>query len=277
MRYLFALLLSATICFGGWERGITKREPNGAASVVLNDQTTEPVDSYFLRSINTFTLAADTVESGEEAGTLVYTFEASAGHALVATDQVLLLDTAADRDFFCQVVSVATNTITIDRPIDHVFPAATTLAREVSNDMAVDGSTTPVIFTARAGVTPTDVTRVLLYIESSGATASNKYGDLTKLTRGTVFRIYNGVHKTVFNFKSNGEIKSFCYDTDPLGAIGTGNPSISARITFAGSDKHGVALRLSDDDRLQFIVQDDLTGLLIHNAILEGHKTEGEQ
>jgi hypothetical protein len=279
MKYIFTFIFCASLCLGQWERGIVKREPGGDASVIVGDQTTEPIDNLFLRSVATFTLDADTTVSGESAGELVYTFEATTGHGLAASNEILLLDTTADREFYAIVTNVATDTITVDRPIDHIFPSATTLGREVSSNMAVDGSTTPVVFTARAGSTPWDITRLLIYMECNSSLDNSKFGNLTALGNGFVFRTFDGINKTIFNFKTNGDIAAFCYDSTIVPKSGGGNDSLQARVTFGGQSKHGTVLRIRGDDRLQWIVQDDLStgGILKLQVILQGHKTEGEQ
>lgn len=255
--------------------GDTASVNNNALDVNIQDQTTEPIDDYFLRELGSFTLAADTTAS--TATTLQYTFTATTGHGLAADDEILLLDAVADRSFYSVVTNVATDTITVDRPIDHVFPSATALAKTVTNNMAVDGSTTPLIYTLRAGTTPIDICRFLLTIlGGSAAMDDGKFGNITALSNGLVFRIVDGFQKTVFNFKSNQNIKQFCYDVAYSDNAPAGNTGLSARISFNGPSKHGVALRVSGDTALQWIVQDDLTGLDVVRVAGEGHKTSGE-
>ena len=105
-----------------------------------------------------------------------------------------------------------------------------------------------------------------------------KFGDLTKLTNGLVFRICNSFQKTIFCFKTNGEMKQFAYDgayvPSTLGP--SGSESFASRITFNGDDKHGVSLRISGDDVLQIIVQDDLSALDSVVVSAMGNETEDE-
>jgi hypothetical protein len=58
-------------------------------------------------------------------------------------------------------------------------------------------------------------------------------------------------------------------DRTAQGQFGTG-----ARITFGGQSKHGVVIRLSELDALQFIVQDNLTGLTSLKIVAEGHEVQ---
>jgi hypothetical protein len=266
---------------------------SGGVEVSVQDQTTEPVDAYFNRSLDTFTLAADTTASTEF--TLNYTFtsndadnmtdpDTTLGHALAAGDEVLFLDVANDREFQATIIqrtgAADPYTYTIDRPFDHTFEfsgANTALCRWVTSNMARKAGSlaAPLIYTFRAGIDPVDVTRLFLTMsEAAASTASDaQFGTIAKLTNGLVFRIFNGLHKTVFNFKNNLEIKQMCYDLAYAGTSQQSATGIVARITFGSQGKHGVVLRQSNDDRLQFIVQDDLTGMDSVQASCQGHHT----
>ena len=250
---------------------ISPSDENGNVEVVLQDQVTEPIDALFAQSISNFTISADTTASS--ATSLNYDFAATAGHGIITGDEILLLDTVGDRALQAVVTNVVTNTITIDRPIDHIYPSASTLGRIVTTEMAVDGSSTPQIFTVRAGTTPIDFTRFILTMLDGTAMDDGKFGGLTALANGLVFRICNGFQKTVFNFKTNSDIKQFCYDLQYSDKAPAGEFGLSARISFAGQEKHGVAIRVSDDSVIQWVVQDDLTELISLKGSAQGHKT----
>ena len=244
----------------------------GCLAVCVQDQITETIDSLFNQSVSDFTLSADTTASAET--TLNYTFAATAGHLIVIGDEILLLDVVGDRSLQAVAVNVVADAITIDRPIDHVYPSATTLGRRVISNMAVVGSlVSPQIFTFRSGADPADVTRLILTMIGGSSTMDDgKFGNITALTNGLVLRIFNGLHKTIFNFKTNSEIKQFCYDVQYSENAPAGDSGLVARLTFGGQDKHGVVLRVSDDDVIQWVVQDDLTGLSSIKGSVQGHK-----
>ncbi len=244
-------------------------------SICIQDQHTEPVDALFAQSVSEFTLAVDTVASGVEAGTLIYSFTAVAGHGIAINDEIILLDPDADRSFQAIAIDVVGNVITVDRPIDHVFPATTGLGRIIITNMAVDGSTTPQIFSARAGTVPIDFTRFLVTMLGGNASMDDGlFGNIPALTNGLVFRIVNSFQKTIFTFKTNGDIKQFCFDVSYANNAPAGQTGLSARISFAGPEKHGVTLRIGPDDVLQWIVQDDLTELNALRVAAEGHFTQ---
>jgi hypothetical protein len=244
--------------------------------VCVQDQHTRPIDSLFAQQISAFTIAADTGESGLTQPTLIYSFTATAGHGISPLDPILLLDVAADRSLQCVALNVVGNAITIDRPIDHDFKAATTLGRITAVNMAVNGSVTEQIFTFRAGSVPTDCTRFILTMRDNSSMDDNTFGGLPALTRGVVLRTFNGSHETLQNWKTNGDITQFCYDTRYNDKAPAGQFGLTSRITYGGQDKHGVVIRISGTDAIQIIVQDDLTGLISFQMAVQGHLTQGE-
>lgn len=271
----FTLSASAAMKITGDDRQyILEPKSNGSIDVNIQDQSTKPIDTYFLQSVTNFTLSAPTVASGTTQTSLVYTFTATTGHGITAGNEILLLDTIADTDFYANVMSITNDIITVDRPIENVFPSATTLGRIVTSEMAVDGSTTEQIFTVRGGADAFDITRILLQMTHASAGDDSKFGGITALDRGLVFRVADGFQKNIFNFKTNGDIRAFCFDIAYSDKAGGGANGTGARITFAGQSKHGVTLRISGNDVLQWIVQDDLTGLDSLKIVAQGHVVE---
>jgi hypothetical protein len=245
---------------------------DGNANVVLQDQTSKPLDALFARSLSTFTITSATGESGILPATLVYSFTASAGHGISPGDEILLLDEIGDRSFYAEVINTVANIITVDRPIDWNFPT-TTLGRIVSTNMNVNGSITPVVFSLRAGTIPVDSVRFIKTMTDDSSMDDGKFGGLPALTRGLVFRIVNTFQKTIFCFKTNGEIAQFCYDTKYPDKAPAGVFGFNSRTTFGGQDKHGVVLRIQNNDVLQWVVQDNLTSLLSLRISVQGHDT----
>lgn len=245
-------------------------EDNGGMPVNVQDQTSPPIDNYFAQEISSFTLAADTTSATPT--TVPNTFTATTGHGILASDEIFLLDVAQNRSFYAVVTNVAVDTITIDRPLDETYIAASTLGRIATTEMAVDGSVTPQIFTARAGNPSIDAVRFIITMLDTNSMDSSKFGGGTALANGLSFRILNSYKKTIFNFKTNGEIKQFCYDLDYDPKAPAGSYGLAARMTFGGPSKHGVVLRIGTNDYLQWIVQDNLTGLGSLRLSLMGHE-----
>lgn len=246
-----------------------------STDVTIQDATTPPVDTYFLNAPGAqFSLSVDTPISGVE--TLEYDFVATSGHGIIIGDEILLLDFVSDRELYAFVVNVVGDVITIDRPIDHMFAAATTICRFVDSNMAVDGSVTPVIYTMRGGTTPLDIVRMLITMSDDSPMDDGTFGGLDSLTNGLVFRVVDGYQKTVFNFKNNSDIKQFCYDVEYADKAPAGLYGLSSRIAFGGQHTHGTVFRVSNNSRIQWIVQDDLRGLLSLKVAGQGSATSGE-
>jgi len=245
-------------------------ESNGAVPVNIQDQHSPTVDALFAQAISNFTISADTTAATPT--TVPNTFTATAGHGIVATDEIILLDVAQNRSFSSIVTNVATNEITTAKPLDDTYAAATTLGRIVTTNMNVDGSVTPQIFSARAGTVELDITRVIITMIASTSMDDAKFGGIPALTNGFAFRILNGFSKTIFNFQTNQDIKQFCYDVDYSDKAPAGSYGFSARISFAGQDKHGVTLRIGENDYLQWLVQDNLTAMDSVKVSLMGHE-----
>lgn len=256
---------------------VTEKILNGI-DTYIQDQNTQPIDNYFTKSISSFTLSADTVASGKGASSLVYDLDVTSGHGAIATNEIIIIDTVSERVLYAVIISATATTLTLDRPIDAIYPALTTLARIVTTNMAVNGSVTPQIFSIRGGFVPADIIRMILVITDSTAMDDGKFGGIAALSNGVVFRIINSFQKTIFNFKRNADFKQFAYDGAYQNGVSgpSGTESFTTRITFNGQDKHGVVLRIGEDDVLQMVIQDDLTDLVTFRGVVQGHLTSGE-
>lgn len=105
-----------------------------------------------------------------------------------------------------------------------------------------------------------------------------KFGGITKLTKGCVLRLKraNGVFENIFTFKSNEDMIRVADSHEWDAKAPSGIYGLSVKFVFGGQDKHGVVLRLSYGDRLEFIIQDNLTQLTTLEVLMQGHMTSGE-
>ena len=244
-------------------------EANGSMPVTLQDQTTPPVILPLSRLIAEDETAVETVEDA-------YTITLADSTGFIAGNLVFIANVPQNEIMFCeQVGAPAGNVITIDRPIDYAFPVGSYVSTNSTN-MAVDGSITPVIFSLRPGTVDVpltvDVTRVMIGMHTSTAVDLSKFGDLAALTYGVTLRRVDGVKSNIFNIKSNGELASIAYDIRFYDAqnANQGQHGLISRLTFAGQNKMGVAIRIGPDEDLQLIIHDDLTGLLNFTIVAEG-------
>jgi len=239
----------------------------GSVNIRDIDDNTEPQDLLFAESLSQFTTAADTTASTTT--TLEYDFTATTGHGIIVGDEILLI--AADRSLRAYVTNVATDVITLDTPIDFVFPSGS-IGLVINTNMAVDGSTTPRIFKVQAGATPILLRRIIMTITDQTSMDDAKFGGIPALSNGVIFRIVDSFQKSIFNFKTNGDFRQWGYDLDYADKAPAGFFGASSRITFGGKEKHGTILKLSGADELQIVVQDDLTDLDTFRISAQGNK-----
>jgi hypothetical protein len=215
--------------------------------VNIQDQTTRPLGFYFSQIQGAPTTVA--VQSVVDALSVTV---ASAASASVG-DYFGMFE--GSRFYFGTVLTLpGANVVTLDTPIDSVFTVGSTAAF-FSRDMNVDGSTISQVFNVEVGgaaLESIDITRIVVMMETDSAPAFSEFGDIVGgLTNGLVLRRSNGLQENIFNWKTNADIANYSYD---LTILSSGGPlatdGIIARLTFAGQEKHGVAIRLDPGDKL---------------------------
>lgn len=242
----------------------------GGMNVNILDKTTPPVIAPFAEELGSTTLASDAVKDS-------YTITVTSAAAATVGDHVRIIDVVNDRFFIGQVLVITGTVITLDRPLDFAYASGSQVIWANIN-MAVNGSVTPVVFKLRLG-TPsvsfeTDITRIMITCMCSTAVDLSAFGNIANgLTRGLVLRKVNAVTNNIFNVKRNADIAALAYDWTPYTATNPaqGLDGFTTRLTFAGQNKLGVALRVGPDGNLEVVVQDDLTSLVYLTVIGEGH------
>lgn len=248
-------------------------DENQNTNVVLGDQVTRAVIVKFNEVSDSTTLIAVGVKgertiqvddpTGFTAGKYVLLFNATGGECLFMTANIL---------------SILVDVVTIDTPLDCDYPIGTSIESAITN-MNVDGSLTPRVFGLRgaseAQPVPLtfDCTRIIFQCVTVDPVRLNLFGDLPALLRGLVLRRRDGTVTNIFNVKSNGEIAGIMFDWIAVAAL---NPSqgvdgFYSRLTFAGQNKIGVAIRLAPEEDLEILVQDDLEGITLLEVVAEGH------
>lgn len=238
---------------------------NGGIDVNIQDQNSDIVDYYLCRDLFDLTLSAGlTIDS--------YTVAVVNGSSVVNGTYICVQE--GNRSMQSKVLSGGgTNTLTVDTPIDYPFTISA-IIKNRSPLLNVNGSVTPVVAYLKPlpGV-KWDVTRIIGAMVHTGTPDDGLFGGITALTRGIVIRKTNGVHHTIFNVKSNGELKERMYDVVYSPSAPAGQKGTSFRRSFNGPDKNGVVVRLNGDlgDQLEILIQDDLTGLTTFKIVAQGH------
>ena len=188
-----------------------------------------------------------------------------------------MFDPISNNFYLAHILSINVNEVTVDTPLDFAYPIGSFVTGGQTN-MAVDGSVTPVLFGLRntdATIGDSfDVTRIILSCLTVNAPAFDEFGDIAGgLTKGIVLRKVDGVHNNIFNIKTNGELAGIMFDFASADAVNPnqGQNGFIARMSFAGTHKMGVSIRLDPGDDLCFIVQDNLTTIQSLELVVEGH------
>lgn len=244
--------------------------------VNLQDQTSPAVIAKFHRIDTVTTLAVATAINDS-------TITVSDSTDFVQNEYIVIYSDDTDRYYLGEILNIAANVITVDSPLDSVLPVGAAVTTGPSN-MAVNGSVTPQIFGLRGqAVLPSgvdlvfDVTRIIFHCITEDPVDLSKFADIAGgITNGLVLRKRDGVYNNIFNAKTNGELAGIMYDLSVQAATNPaqGQDGFYARLTFAGQNKIGVAIRLQKGEDLEFIVQDNLTGITLFEVIAEGHVVE---
>jgi hypothetical protein len=239
--------------------------------VNIQDQVTRPIDFYFTKVVAAPTTVAVQTAIDDMTVQVVSAAGMSVGNYLGMFYE--------SHFYFGEILGISTNTLTLDTPIDHIFSVGHTVAA-FNRDMDINGAATSQTFQVEVGAAGTnsvDITRIILLLETATAPELSDFGDITSgLTNGLVLRRVNGDTQNIFNLKTNADIANVCYDLNifSTGGFFGGAEGFVARITFAGQAKHGVAIRLEPGDKLQLIVQDNLTTLTTFRVMAQGHYVE---
>lgn len=262
-----------------------------AVAVVLQDQTTEMLDLYFLQTkVIGLTLAADTVIGAR-------TVTLSPGHGLTTANSANhILEVASNlvsKFFQSRVLSVTGDVVTVASIMSDVFLAASSsvntgnpnMCKDAATGVAIDGSVTPVVFTVRPLPTQSgDITRVIMASTSPNDGDLTNFGGAPALTAGLLLRVKRagGIYKNLFNYRSNFDLVIHGFDHSFLfPKVGSAVSGFIARVTFGGQEKHGVVIRLdgSIGEELQIVVSElmDATaaGNLTVSFMAEGSELQG--
>ncbi len=271
---IVAITLAVVLAFGYTSTygPMARVEENGGLAVNVQDQTTPPVDLFFTQADG----AATTLDGAVAINDV--SFDVTAIEDITVGDYLGIFSGASgeNRFFFAEVLTVVSTTVTVDTPIDFAFDSGDPV-QALTRELDVLGTSgSPLIFSVQgAGVgsgLEIDITRIMFSMILGTAGDDGLFGNLTALTNGVVFRRVDGDTRNVFNIKDNGELATLAFDVAyTIRSSGGGEFGLRGRYTFAGQDKHGVALRLMPGDELQLIIQDDLTGLNRFRAVAVGH------
>lgn len=230
---------------------------NGGIDVNIQSQTS-PVFQYLLMNeIKTDITLTSQIEVDD------VVVNVSAGHGFTAVDGEFMVCRNGDTFFQLRVKSVATNAITIEAPIDSVFPVIGTSVIRGNINMNIDGSTTPVDF--KFGLNdpstsiPIDISAVIVTMQHTAEGGDGLFGAIAPLSLGLFLRKVNGENRSLGNYTTNQEFRDvgadIAYTDKGAGANFATNITIDLEKVF----KQVIRIDPVDDDVIYARVRDDLT------------------
>ncbi len=238
-----------------------------ALDVALQDQTSRLIDRFVTRKISVTTLTAPVAFDDR-------VVNVAPGHGFVAEDMIEIEE--GPYSFQASVISVATNALTVNSPLCRAFSVAA-IVRRTNPNLNIDGSVTPVIFTAKppAGVR-WDINILSLNMLDDTDMDDGKFGGITMLSRGVVYRTVDGDTNNIFNSRNNGCFRRHCDQLEYSPKAPAGQYGLHAVRYFNSQRGDGVARRIGGDEISEFqaVVADNLTGLAKFFVVVRGHVVE---
>lgn len=216
--------------------------------------------TQWLHSTYTNEAASDTLNGAVSGGDKVITLNDATGFS--AGDTVSLFLGVIHTHIYREIISIATNDLTLDAEVDIDLTDGSTV-QEVSNNMATkDGSSTPVVFAAfTVAGESIDVIRMILTMSHKSAGTDDAFGSLTALTNGIHIRKNNGdgTYETLGIWKKNQDIRGDMYDLSYSDKAGPSLHGTSTRWSIF--DGTGSVVNINGDrgESIEVIVQDNLT------------------
>lgn len=243
----------------------------GAIDVHDADVHNVPVNELFHRHSGIITtLAAATV------GGVTQSIDVVDGSAFANGDPIQIESTTFIEPTYPIIISGGgTNTFVLDRPIDGTFAIGDSV-EQVTTNLAVDGSVTPVAFKLQADIDQIwHIVRFLLAMVHDSAADDGRFGNIAGgLINGCILRGFNGAtgqYRTFTNWKTNGDIKMDMFDVNYTDKAGAGDFGTNGR----GSIKDGTGsvprIDHNTDDFLELLIQDNLLSLIRFNLKGQGH------
>ncbi len=221
--------------------------------------------------------ASELITSAISPGDL--TIDVADGTPFTAGDRIKLINAAGTKKSNCvhKIISIATNTLTLNCPIDDSWAVGDSVKVVISN-MNVDGSVTPRSFKLAPLGGYAHLVRMIIYIQDGTVMDDAKFGGMTALTKGVVIRVHNGetgLNQTITNWTSNGIMAEDMYDLTYTSKAPAGSYGLRGRWTITKSETI-ISLDGSKGDYIEVLIQDDLTDLEDFQIKIQGHFENGE-
>lgn len=266
------------------KRAMVVGDGNIPPDVSITDQSTPIVDRFLTQKLGTATLAEAVDVDGR-------TLTLEPGHGFTAPGMIEIEEGV--NSYQSRVIAVSTNTLTVTNPFCCVFTTAATV-RRVSPDMNINASAaSPIVFSQKPPMgIRWDINLLSINMLDDTIMDDSKFGGITALTNGVVFRTMDGGAQNIFTALDNGCFLRHCdtgnpySDRAPAGLYGFNSKRI-----FNGQSGDGVyrdvytfnpAIRkyvvtqeAIHTNEFQAVVADNLSGLTRFWCVVRGHVVEG--
>lgn len=229
----------------------------GAQSVHIVDVQHQVVNELFHAHTGTTSTVAVASDPGDIA------IEVASDAAFIVGDVVQINDGIIETTFPIITAKPGGNVLQFDRPLDFGYGIGDQI-EVVHTDLRTTAGTlgAPIAHVARPepGVI-WHIKRILISMTHPAAATDDKFGSIAALTNGVVLRArVNGQIGSFTNWKTNGDIILDMFDVRYSDKAGSSLFGTSGRGSF---DRIGATVELNGDnnDHLELLVQDNLTGL----------------
>lgn len=169
------------------------------------------------------------------------------------------------------VTSAAGNTVGLGSPLDFAFTTAAIISTGHWN-LARDGSgSTVTAYTLAPPNAGFQIHQISVSMTDGTEMDSAKFGGITALTNGILFRVINGITKNLPLVVNNMGFMEQGFDIqyDPKAAAGV----FGFHAVKNYSETNGVVIQLdgTNNDELQCLIRDDLTALTLMAITINGH------
>lgn len=248
---------------------IFETNDKGSIETSVKNQFPPPIDLLFAKETGSSTQLSVTGNIGDK----TITVQDSTGFLLGNTVGIF---SSSGRFYFSTQFAPVGNVIGLAVPLDFAFESGSDVVAFTTN-LAVNGSVTPQIFQVGFPGCPCigeiiDITRFNGYLEDATAMDDALFGGIPALSEGIVLRKNGTEVRNIWDAKTNGRLALISAgDFDYTIKAPAGKFGARFRNTFNGREKHDSVIRLEVGEKLELIVQDNLTGLDIFEIMAQGY------
>lgn len=245
----------------------------GAIDIHDADVHREAVNHYLYRELANYTLAAD-VSSQATQITLT-----SVTGVVIGSDFHMRDTATGNHDHtFVTVTNIVGNVVTLNRPLDNSYLAASTIVTRISRNMNVVGSLgTPIIYLLK----PTEgqawhINSISFSMTDTTAMDDATFGGRTALPNGVSVRLHditNGTYNTYSFWRKNSDFYLDCFTPSYADKAPSGYYGFRGKLFI--KDSYGAVVYLantvSSEIQLEVLIQDDLSVLDTFEITVHAH------